>query len=164
MTQYKQIGVLSSTDGETMRLKGFLSTRLEEMPEMGTRLYVALEDDSKKGADLHVHFGIPVTPEAPAEAVLPSREHLVWLCLTGVVPQDQWTDRDSASAQLQLCQALGLLRAGCDFEILEANERVYLVEITYHGFMWFETSQPTKDTFYIPSKAHLDKHLGRDWY
>lgn len=100
-----------------------------------------------------------------------SREHLIELCTDGVVPQGQWSNRDTAGAQRQLGEARALLAAGCEFHVihrgsLTSDEKTIWVEITWNGFSYFEYggNATDDDTFYIPTRARLDAVAGGDWY
>lgn len=99
----------------------------------------------------------------------PTREELIALCDRGVVPQSQWFNRDSASAQKQLAVARTLLMAGCDFRLddgpyTKSDADTWWVEITYEGFDFHEVGDLSVDTFYIPTDARLRARAGRDWY
>ena len=100
----------------------------------------------------------------------PTREELIQLCTDGVVPHDKWRNRDSAGAQIQLGQARALLAAGCDFRVLRgsnylsSNDRTWWLWIEWHGFDYFEWGVGTDDdTFYLPTRARLDRAAGGDW-
>ena len=105
---------------------------------------------------------------------LPSRGDLLALCERGFVPEDQWHDRDSASAQRQLGEAYALLRAGCQFERAEMRRggddgETHWVRIHSRGFAYFEGDYDglgplDDDLFYIPTAERLDRAAGRDWY
>jgi hypothetical protein len=107
-----------------------------------------------------------------------TREELIALCERGRVPQEKWSNRDSASAQRQLGEAWALLSAGCEFEILSSGDlrsdkSRWWIEIKYEGFKYHESYSPyeddredflSKDTAYIPTSACLDAANGEDWY
>ena len=100
-----------------------------------------------------------------------SREELIELCTDGVVPQGKWRNRDSASAQIQLGQARALLAAGCEFHVITrgsmaSDDKTIWVEISWFGFSHFEydSNATDDDTFYIPTRARLDRVNGEDWY
>ena len=103
----------------------------------------------------------------PAEP--PTREELIALCLDGFVPQERWNDRDSAAAHRQLGQAMALLSAGCDFDVVPSG-KVFRVFIEFRGFDWFEGGFDHEDrylsdeSFYVPTRARLDEVGGGDWY
>lgn len=95
------------------------------------------------------------------------RDTLIFLCERGLVPQDKWSDRDSAGAQLQLGKAWVLLRAGCDYRLADSppqTEDTIWIDVTYEGFDWFEVHEMTTDLFYIPTESRLERTAGRDWY
>lgn len=99
----------------------------------------------------------------------PTREQLIDLCRRGSVPQTEWRNRDSAKAQMQLGEALMLLRAGCDFEVLsegdlKSDKDTWWVRIKYEGFAYFEDGDYSTDLAYIPTEARLTKTAGGDWY
>lgn len=101
-----------------------------------------------------------------------SRDALIALCRRGVVPVDQWRDRDSAGAQKQLGEALALLEAGCDFRQAshaEPTTSTIWIMITYPGFNAFEYGRDDianhdDDLFYIPTLDRLERAAGGDWY
>lgn len=113
-----------------------------------------------------------------AEAM--TTEYLINLCKDGVVSEKDWTNRDSAGAQRQLGEALSLLKAGCEWEVAsspKSDNRTLWIEITYKGFNAFEGCfdcypeghhdnkyHYETDTFYIPTRARLQKAAGKDWY
>jgi hypothetical protein len=100
-----------------------------------------------------------------------TREDLVAICERGFVPEDSWTDRDSSDAQRQLGQCYALLRAGCEFEVLQGkydlktDEHTIWVELTFKGFGYFDyDGDLSRETFYLPTVARLDARAGKDWY
>lgn len=101
-----------------------------------------------------------------------TREELLNICERAFVPEDKWSDRDSADAQKQLGWCYAWLKAGCEFEVLYkeggmfTDERTIWIEVKAKGFMYFEDSECGKDeeTFYLPTEAKLEKMKGRDWY
>lgn len=105
------------------------------------------------------------TPSAAKDA--PKREHLIDLCERGVVPENRWYDRDSATAQRQLGEALALLRAGCDFRLSAApasDPDTWWVQIVFKGFGYFDWGGELDDElFYIPTSERLERRDG-DWY
>lgn len=107
-------------------------------------------------------------PTAGTTKAVPTRADLVDLCEAGVVPVDQWSNRDTSDAQIQLGKALALLRAGCDYTIANdplSDGRTWWVEITYPGFAHFDWDGGTEtELFYIPTRKRLDQAAGRDWY
>lgn len=87
------------------------------------------------------------------------------------MPQDRWRDRDSGGAQRQLGEALALLSAGCEYRILrqkgglETNDNTVWLEIEWKGFGYFDWGGGLDDdTFYLPTRARLDRANGGDWY
>lgn len=106
----------------------------------------------------------------PPPANLPDREELIALCDRALaVSQDDWSNRDTARATMQLGQAYALLRAGCDFYITDLKMGSWWVTITYKGFDYFEGTFEgmgplDDDSFYIPTLERLDSVQGKDWY
>lgn len=115
--------------------------------------------------------------DAAREGVRPTswtREDLIGLCRDGVLPQEKWSDRDTARAQMQLGQAWALLLAGCDFRARLGHRGLVVdVRVEYRGFQWFEGGFDYADDrdmyldhedFYVPTRARLTAVDGRDWY
>lgn len=123
---------------------------------------------------------VPATPTPSVEDE--SREALIALCEAAAVPMDKWRNRDSASAQQQVGQALALLRAGCPFTVLRgqptahynghllSDDKTLWVDISFRGFQAFEYGGGREDgywddeTFYLPAAARLQEAAGNDWY
>lgn len=101
-----------------------------------------------------------------------TRGELIRICQQASVPEDNWTDRDSARAQMQIGECWALLNAGCEFKILHGgdycstDDRTIWVEIQYRGFDDFEIGDTLeRDTYYLPTIARLDAcGVGKDWY
>lgn len=104
---------------------------------------------------------------APPEP--PTRDELIQICADAIVPQEHWRDRDSARAHMQLGEALALLTAGCDFDVVP-DGKTFQVHIQFRGFDWFEGGFGEEDRYlsneryYIPTRARLDEVDGKDWY
>lgn len=100
------------------------------------------------------------------------RGYFIVLCQGASVAQSEWRNRDTAGAQRQVGEALMLLRAGCDFRVLqkgdnqhlESDGKMWWLEISYKGFEYFEGGLLTTDYFYIPTAEWMDKHPDKDWY
>jgi len=92
------------------------------------------------------------------------RDYLISLCEKAIVKQDNWTDRDSASSQVQIGKAWALLKANCDYKAIQQNEQIIDLTIEYKGFSYFEMLDMEKDYFYIPTEKLLEKMNGKDWY
>lgn len=100
------------------------------------------------------------------------RSLLIDLCERGVVPVENWRDRDSSGAQTQLGTALALLKAGCDYRIAanpQQTATTIWIEISWPAFQAFEYGRENRDNweeelFYIPTDARLGNAAGRDWY
>ena len=99
---------------------------------------------------------------------VPSRAHLVELCVKGVVPVTDWRNRDTAAAQRQLAEAWALLLAGCDYALADSpssDERTWWINITFPGFARFDyDGGHDVELFYIPTKRRLEQAAGGDWY
>ena len=98
------------------------------------------------------------------------RNELISCCQDAVVPEANWRNRDSASAQRQVGEALALLRSGCPFALSDSpstDDETWWVDITFRGFQTFELGEDEVtevDLFYIPTRQRLDEAAGRDWY
>lgn len=105
-----------------------------------------------------------------ANATSYSRADLITLCALGVVPVEQWSNRDSSAAQEQLGRAGALLRAGCEYVLdADTDDRTIWVTVDYPGFSAFEYGQDDRGNwdssyFYIPTKQRLQEQAGKDWY
>jgi hypothetical protein len=112
-----------------------------------------------------------------------SREELLAICEKAFVSQSDWTDRDSASAQLQLGEAYSLLKAGCDFDIehdpdsksgCSTDDKTIWIQFYVHDFIYFECDMSEDKEhrgtcsadyhFYLPTLARLKEVGGKDWY
>lgn len=111
---------------------------------------------------------------AVADEPIPTytREALIDLCRIAIVPESNWRNRDSASAQKQIGEAWALLRAGCEFtqtnrgDMATTNDTIW-IEISSRGFNSFEFGDEghyDHDLFYIPTPDRLDRANGGDWY
>jgi hypothetical protein len=175
--------IVPTRQGETNGHEGF--TREEATKTEAGRIRGVILDTiaSRVGqvADVHPRLleGIEIAARRLARPDSPNddRGALIALCERAAVPQEHWRNRDTAVAQRQVGEALMLLRAGCEFRILTgspdgkhynrglvSNETTTWVEITHHGFDYFEGGDVDEDTFYIPTEARLDAADGKDWY
>lgn len=112
-----------------------------------------------------------------------TREELVAICERAMVPQDKWNDHGSCSAQIGVGAALVLLKAGCKFDVLTAdnqkgeraplitNEKTIWIRFWVHNFMWFEIGDEDdpdgfkhENMICLPTPEHLDEAQGNDWY
>lgn len=104
-----------------------------------------------------------------------SREELIDLCERAVIPEVKWSNRDSASSQMQIGKALQLLKCGCQYEVLFeegknalcTNDETVWIEVKYDGFKTFEYGDGAgkeRETFYIPTDKRLKETDGKDWY
>lgn len=100
-----------------------------------------------------------------------TREELVSICERAIVPESKWCDRDSAGAQRQVGETWALLRAGCDFEVVEkdghiiTDEHTIWVRLKYDGFSVFDSgADKYEELSYLPTTQHLDERNGEDWY
>lgn len=103
------------------------------------------------------------------------RDELIALCEAAIVPMDRWHDRDSAHSHEGIGRAWALLKAGAPFKVRAepeydgdrciTDDDTVWVDIEWHGFQWFEIGDELDhDTFYIPTRARLERTAGRDWY
>lgn len=94
------------------------------------------------------------------------RDELLSICEAAFVPQEHWSNRDSASAQRQLGEAYALLKAGCEYWIgRDTDARTIWVTIEYEGFAHkdYDGGLDT-DHFYLPTRQRLADANGTDWY
>lgn len=94
------------------------------------------------------------------------RDELISICEAAFVPQEHWSNRDTASAQRQLGEAYALLKAGCEFWIGPAsNDQTLWVNIAFEGFAHkdYDGGLDT-DHFYLPTRKRLEEANGTDWY
>lgn len=100
------------------------------------------------------------------------RQDLIKLCEDGIVSCKKWGNRDTSDAQRQLGEAWALLKAGCDFEILQekdglnTSDKTVWVKIRFTDFSGFENGYPNNaaDIFYLPTIARLTENKNSDWY
>lgn len=99
-----------------------------------------------------------------------TREQLIDICERAIVPQDKWSDRDSASAHEKVGISYVYLKAGVEFdivdedEILQPDEFTIWIKFKVKGFNYTEMGEYDVATCYIPSEKALDKAKGEDWY
>lgn len=100
-----------------------------------------------------------------------TRDELVAICEQAVVPHEQWSDRDTASAQEGVGKAWAFLRAGCDFLVRTegglcvTDEQTIWIEITHDNFGVIDWGGPQEtERFYLPTPARLASTSGEDWY
>lgn len=114
-----------------------------------------------------------------------TREELIDVCERGVVPMEDWHNRDSSAAQAQMGHAWALLRAGCPFLVRAApdsprdgcvtdRETVWISFYDVHDFSYFERGDDYytggngdpggSGVFYLPTPERLSKVDGKDWY
>lgn len=114
-----------------------------------------------------------------------TRIELIDICERAFVPQSDWSDRDSASSQMKVGQALALLKAGCHYQI-KTKENVsdgsrcitdsdtIWIQFWVKDFSWFEYHDEEANEiegnnkadyhFYLPTDKRLKKTKGKDWY
>jgi hypothetical protein len=109
-----------------------------------------------------------------------TREGLIALCEQGRVPQTEWMNRDTATAQRQMGEAWALLSAGCKYEILRekggmgSDDNIWWIRIWSEGFDFHEGGfgdDPEErddaldvENYYLPTAERLAKRAGKDWY
>lgn len=111
-----------------------------------------------------------------------TRAELIKICEKAFVPQERWSNRDSASSHIQLGKIYALLKAGCEFEIVytkdgkgcSTDERTIWIQFWVHDFQWFEYGSDAFDDKrgrkdheyhgYLPTAQRLKETKGRDWY
>lgn len=105
-----------------------------------------------------------MTDQRPTD--VPDRDALLELCERAFVPQSDWANRDSSSAQRQLGEAYALIKAGCDVTVYDLKHDSWWVAIAFEGFDAFEYGREhtTTESFYIPTRGRLDQAAGKDWY
>lgn len=119
-----------------------------------------------------------------------TKKQLISICEDAIVQQEKWADRDSFSSQLQLGQALVLLKAECKFEIITrenadsystcySDEDTIWIKFWAKNFKWFDILDGDTEEypnglscfdngddlmFYLPTRKRLEKKKGKDWY
>lgn len=100
-----------------------------------------------------------------------TREQLIDICERAIVPVNKWSNRDSPSAQLGVYQALGLLKAGCEFNVTYrgdgcvTDERTIWLYIFHPSFGTFDHGAPGDEIHvYLPTPQRLEDMKGCDWY
>ena len=99
-----------------------------------------------------------------------TRDELLDICEKALVPQDLWSDRDTAHAQRQVGECRALLKAGCSYGIITMGStatdyHTIWLTIEYRGFDYFETGgHLSTETFYLPTPTRLWEANGGDWY
>lgn len=113
-----------------------------------------------------------------------SREKLIDICERAFVPQEKWSNRDTARSQIGIGSCYALLKAGCYYEILTeentskgsvcvTDAQTIWIQFWVHDFQWFECGSDCfeKDGredmdyhFYLPTPERLEEVDGKDWY
>ncbi len=105
--------------------------------------------------------------------MLYTRQKLITLCECAIVTVNNWHDRDSSEAQINIGKCWALLRAGCLFEILNrTDEDTIYISIYFPDFNRFQDGEfdlKNKDSlkeysFYIPTRKRLNETVNKDWY
>lgn len=102
------------------------------------------------------------------------RDELISICEAAIVPMGKWNNRDSAQSHEGIGRAWAMLRSGAYFLVRKSPEydgdrcvtddRTIWVDITWHGFDYFEVGDETTETFYLPTRERLEARPGMDWY
>lgn len=100
-----------------------------------------------------------------------TREFLIEICEKAIVHHSKWRNRDTFSSQCGLGKAWALLKAGCDFKVMNdkknppvTDDCTIWIEIYATGFDYFEGGGIEEETFYLPTLSRLKKENGNDWY
>lgn len=102
-----------------------------------------------------------------------TREQLLLICEASIVPQQKWSNRDTPSAHENIGLCWAMLKAGCNFKILEdaacnlcTDDKTIWLEISWRNFNSFEYEEGSVDseTFYLPTLNRLKEVDGDDWY
>ena len=114
-----------------------------------------------------------------------TRKELIDICEKAIVSQKKWSDRDSASSQIDIGKVWALLKSGCKFEIsTEENEKIsglvtddktIWIQFWVKNFAWFDHLDADEEEFpngiqnsdyffYLPTKKRLEESKGKDWY
>jgi hypothetical protein len=101
-----------------------------------------------------------------------TRSELITICEKAIIPEANWSNRDSGDAQRNVGEAWALLRAGCPYEVLReqgdnglgTDEKTIWLKVRYKGFKSVEYGEDhaDEDTFYLPTEARLAEK--GDWY
>ncbi len=104
---------------------------------------------------------------------VPTTEHLTELIERAVlVPEENWSDRDTPDAVAKLGKAWAYLKSGCSWHLAgdpESTKNTWWIEIKHYTFNSFEYGRDDPDyideeLFYIPTQERLDASNGKDWY
>lgn len=105
-----------------------------------------------------------------------TREMLIEICEKAIVPVKLWRNRDTPQAQLGVYKCLGLLKAGCNFQVSYPRHprdiggcitdgRAIWLHIFHPSFGTFDHSGPGDEVrHYLPTLARLEQADGGDWY
>jgi hypothetical protein len=150
------------------------------------------EPTNPEALEIPIELEIVKSFEPKPEPVNPNeytREELISICEAAFVPQKQWNDRDSHSAQMGVAKAYMMLKNGCKFKIITQENRerdsscvtdedTIWIEFWVHTFGWFENGGDMDDEdndgykfasgedfhYYLPTRKRLKKAAGGDWY
>lgn len=113
-----------------------------------------------------------------------TRKELIEICESAIVSQKEWSDRDSASSQIDVGKCWALLKSGCKFEIATKDEEInrcitddktIWIQFWVKDFCWHDTLDGDEEEypdgvqnsdyfFYLPTKKRLEESNGNDWY
>ena len=105
-----------------------------------------------------------------------TREQLIEICEAAIVPQSDWWNRDSPSAQEGVAIIWGKLKAGCDFRVTPRNpqdkggcftdDETIWITVYWKNFAYFEGDAHGRDEYhgYLPTPKKLEQNDGNDWY
>ena len=99
-----------------------------------------------------------------------TRQQLIDLCREAKVLYNDWSNRDSFSAQQNVLMAGLLLESGCEFKVLTKENAEGSGCVTDDNTVWIEISYDDWEdgerwhTHYIPTQKRLNDNRGRDWY
>jgi len=166
------IGPIPDLSGEPSALPE-AEKALVDLVEQLDRLGVS-EWKGAEGLDMdHARKMAMVIQTTKAKKIDDERELLIRLCERSIVNVKSWSNRDSHISQTKVGTLWALLKAGCEFRIMDrdsdanckTNDQTIWVEVSEipdFGHMDAGGEKAT-ETFYLPTPKRLAERSG-DWY
>ncbi|MFA1510014.1 hypothetical protein ACDN41_12360 [Priestia aryabhattai] len=92
------------------------------------------------------------------EELILTRRDLIKLCEKSIVEEYKWHMGDSSGYQMNIGKLWALLKANCEFHIVDIDEKFINIKVTFSALIGCITEQ-----FKLPKDEYLDQLNGDDW-